>query len=572
MVTLSMDTLGEVGEILMDVQTELVFFALAFATHLLFFSKLRVPGLKVKGKKLIDEKLYPIPPVKQQRKAPAPDVSQITRFNKLLEQAVASNVDGVWSIMEDMKAFGVKPDQVTCTILLKSRSANAKATNLDMVMEILDDLDGEMDEVLFSSIVDSCVRVGRADLMTPLLLKQRTSKLVTLKSSHTYGSVIRAYGYVQDMRGAWDAWHEMKRQHITPISVTLGCMVEALVTNWDVEGGYELIQEMRHDEKTAPLVNAVIYGSIVKGFSHSKCYSRVWEVYDEMVSQKLQFSMVTFNTLIDTCARSGELDRIPKLLKDIEAQGLKMGIVTYSTILKGYCQKNMLDNAFELFEDLEKSAEFQPDEIMYNTLLDGCARQGYYSRGMTLFEKMKKTGVRPSNYTLSVLVKLANRGKKLDKAFELCDEITSKYSFRLNIHVFANLIQACINHHDLPRAIGVLERMLQERVRPDARAYSLLLRACVEAHAARDAAGILRAAMGVGEPHEQLAKFAAAAMRPERGLPGDLVSEILWGIMDACRNERLAATLLLELGPMRGGFRLDPKLRLRLAARMSDMS
>ena len=40
--------------------------------------------------------------------------------------------------------------------------------------------------------------------------------------------------------------------------------------------------------------------------------------------------------------------------------------------------------------------------------------------------------------------------------------------------------QACVKHHDLQRAVGVLERMLQERVRPDARCYSLLLRACVE--------------------------------------------------------------------------------------------
>merc|ERR1719310_2097251 len=166
--------------------------------------------------------------------------------------------------------------------------------------------------------------------------------------------------------------------------------------------------------------------------------------------------MVTFNTLIDACARSGELNRIPSLLKDIEAQGLKMGLVTYSAILKGYCHKNLLEEAFELFHSMTKTTELAPDEIMYNTLLDGCARQGLYDRGMKVFQKMNESGVRPSNYTLSVLVKLANRGKKLDKAFQICDELSSKYNFRLNVHVFDNLIQACINHRDLPRAIDVL--------------------------------------------------------------------------------------------------------------------
>jgi pentatricopeptide repeat protein len=313
----------------------------------------------------------------------------------------------------------------------------------------------------------------------------------------------------------------------------------------------------------------------VKGFSHNKNFSRMWQVYDEMVAQKLQFSIVTFNTLIDACARSGELTRIPSLLKDMKEQGLQMGIVTYSAIIKGYCAKNMLDEAFELSEDMARTTGLVPDEIMFNTLLDGCARQGLYDRGMKVFEKMEHAGVRPSNYTLSVLVKLANRAKKVDKAFAFCEELSSKYSFRLNVHVYANLIQACVKHHDLERAVGVLERMLQERVRPDARCYSLLLRACVEGGQPKEAAGILRAAMGVNgthpwsKPHPRLAKFAAAA-KPQGGLPGDLISEILTGIADFCRDERLAASLLIDLGRL-PGLKLDPKLRLRLAARMADL-
>merc|ERR1719199_210893 len=127
-----------------------------------------------------------------------------------------------------------------------------------------------------------------------------------------------------------------------------------------------------------------------------------------------------------------------------------MGLVTYSAIIKGYCGKNMLDEAFELFHEVANNTDFEPDEIMYNTLLDGCARQALYNRGMDVFEMMQKSGVRPSNFTLSVLVKLANRGKKLEKAFEICEKLSSAHRFRLNVHVVANLIQACINHHDLP--------------------------------------------------------------------------------------------------------------------------
>jgi len=490
-------------------------------------------------------------------------------FNKLLSVAVTSDASVTWKIVDEMKAFGVKPDQVSCSILLKNRCISSKVANLEKVIVMLESLDTEIDEVLFNSVVDVCVRLERADLLMPVLKQQRASKHLQVKSPHTYGSIIRAYGYVQDMQGAWDTWHDMRRQHIAPISVTLGCMVEALVTNGDIEGGYELIHEMLLDAKTAPLVNAVMYGSIIKGFSHMKCFARMWEVYDEMIVQKLQFSMVTFNTLIDACARSGELNRIPSLLKDIEAQGLKMGLVTYSAILKGYCQKNLLEEAFELFDNMTKTTQLEPDEIMYNTLLDGCARQGLYARGMEVFNRMRSSGVRPSNYTLSVLVKLANRGKKLEKAFELCDELSSTFGFRMNVHVLANLVQACIQHHDLPRAVGVLERMLKDRVRPDVRTYSMLLRACIESRKAVEVDGLLRAATGLRGAHPRLAKYSTNAAQPQGGLPGDLVSEILSGLMDTCHEEHLAAALLLDLGRL-PSLKLDPKLRLRLAARMAD--
>jgi pentatricopeptide repeat protein len=498
----------------------------------------------------------------------------ITSFNKCLSSAC--NAEAAWRLVDEMHALGVQPDRATCSILLKNRYINSKADSLEKAIAITSSLDGEMDETLLNSVVDACIRVGRGDLMIPFIRKERALRRATVKNPRTYANIIRAYGHVQDVKGVWETWNEMQRQRVAPINITLGVMVEALVSNGDIEGGYELIQSMLHDENTASLVNSVMYGSVVKGFSHTKNFNRMWQVYDEMVQQKLQFSMVTYNTLIDACARSGELSRIPSLLRDIEAQGLKMGLVTYSAIIKGYCCKNMFDDAYELFQDMVNNTDLEPDEIMFNTLLDGCARQAMYDRGMLVFDMMQRSGVRPTNYTLSVLVKLADRGKKLEKAFELCEELTTAYHFRMNVHVYANLIQACIKNGDLPRAMGVLERMLQERVRPDVRSYSLLLRAFVDARQASDAAGLLRAVAGVSGkhpwngPHPKLAKFATAALKPQAALPGDLISDVLLGIMDICHEERLAASLFADLGRQLPDLKLDPKLRLRLTARIAD--
>lgn len=490
-------------------------------------------------------------------------------FNGLLHEAGKFNADHAWSLFETMQGLGVKADQVTCSVLLKFFTPTTKASCLESVMACLAAFEEDIDEVLVGGSLEACLRVGRADLLVPLLKKLDASPHLSIKNSHTFGSVIRAYGYTHDVKGAWRTWREMKRLHISPISVTVGCMVEALTTNGDMEAGYELIQELWQDDATKGLVNAVIYGSLAKGFAQKRCFSRVWEVYDEMVARHMKFSMVTFNTLIDACARSGDLSRIPLLLKDIDAQGLKVGLITYGAILKGYCQVNRLNEAFDLVEDMKKTTNLEPDEIMYNTLLDGCARQGLYDRGMTVLDSMKASGVRPSNFTLSVLVKMANRSKKLERAFEMCEELCSQYNFRMNVHVFNNLIQACIQHQEFPRALDVLEHMLQERVKPDARTYSMLLRGCVELKRSEDAGGLLRSAFGLSGAHPCTSKARGASAQPQGGLPGELVSEILLALMDRCRAEDVAASLLVDLSRSAPYLKFDPKLRLRLTARMA---
>jgi len=287
-----------------------------------------------------------------------------------------------------------------------------------------------------------------------------------------------------------------------------------------------------------------------------------------MRAEKIVFALSTYNTLIDACARACEMASVQALLEEMATENLTPNIITYGAILKGYCQKNLLDEALELFNDMLTSG-IEPDEIVFNTLLDGCARQGLYERGMKLFQRMKDSGVKPSNYTLSVLVKLANRGKKLDRAFQICDELTSQYSFRLNVHVFANLVQACTQHNQLRRGIDTLVRMVQERVRPDTRTYSLLLKSCVENREGKQAEGLLRAAMGLSGVHPQLEAFSKSALQAQGGLPGDLVSEILQGLMDDCKEEKATAALLVELAKI-PGLKLDPKLRLRLLVRKGN--
>jgi pentatricopeptide repeat protein len=244
--------------------------------------------------------------------------------------------------------------------------------------------------------------------------------------------------------------------------------------------------------------------------------------------------------------------------------GLEANLVTYSTILKGYCQENRLGKAFELLKEMKQSMTYQPDEITYNTLIDGCARHGLYEKGVLLLREMQQAGVRPSNFTLSVLVKLARRSRRPEKAFELCKELAQQYNLRLNIHVYNNLIHACTSNQDMQHALQVLEQMLREKNRPDVRTYTLLLHCSVACGDVWETAGLLRAAYGLRGTHPTLTQFDKYATKSCGKLSLELVTEILEGLVHK-RNVEVMVDLLRDLHGV-PGLKIDPKLQLRLTS------
>ena len=66
-----------------------------------------------------------------------------------------------------------------------------------------------------------------------------------------------------------------------------------------------------------------------------------------------------------------------------------------------------------------------------------------FDEGHDLLKEMLKEGVAPSNFTLSIMVKLLNRARKVEQAFSLVKEITEQYKFKANVHVYTNLMQGC---------------------------------------------------------------------------------------------------------------------------------
>merc|ERR1719428_471777 len=325
-------------------------------------------------------------------------------FNELINTKVeAGDQKGVWDLVKEMKSSGVSPNSVTCSILLKALTERASKQDVKRTMDIVDHMDDPMDEVLFSSIIEACLRVGQLDLLSEQMRKYAHQGGLVALTAPTYGSMIKAYGQARDVERMWELWVEMDKRNVKPTAITLGCMVDALVKNRRVEDAWELIHATLADPSRRSLVNNIIYSTVLKGFAMTKQNEKLFAVYAEIQKQGVEVNTVMYNTMINACAACGAMDRVPQLLADMKAANVKPDTITYSTVVKGHCLSGNVDRAFEVLGEMQADGEYKPDEILYNCLLDGCAKEHRIEQALELYDNMKKDNVAASNFTLCTL-------------------------------------------------------------------------------------------------------------------------------------------------------------------------
>jgi pentatricopeptide repeat protein len=114
--------------------------------------------------------------------------NQVT-YNELLNALVTTkDRKEMWGLVREMSSIGMRPNAVTCSIILKSLTAHSATEDVRQAMALIDNMHEDMDEVLFASVVEACVRVGQLD---PQLQAPAVRKL--WRARGPYGTDVRVH-------------------------------------------------------------------------------------------------------------------------------------------------------------------------------------------------------------------------------------------------------------------------------------------------------------------------------------------------------------------------------------------
>ena len=63
------------------------------------------------------------------------------------------------------------------------------------------------------------------------------------------------------------------------------------------------------------------------------------------------------------------------------------------------------------------------DEVLYNSLLDGCLKANQLEMALKCYSNMKKLKIKASNVTYSILAKIYQKLGQIDKSLGILDEM-----------------------------------------------------------------------------------------------------------------------------------------------------
>jgi len=384
-------------------------------------------------------KMAPLPPGSSPSAPPGRNGAPSSPLEELMRR---KGIDEAWDALEEMQREGHFVDRFTVSRMLmktvgdgRTRWTPAKVyRGIALVEQFIQQQPEEADEVLFNALLDTCCRMKDIGRLETSMKRMRELKIYP--SHVTLGILVKAYGQGGDVSRVLKVWNEMAEQRRHANAVTYGCMIDACVKCGHLQKAVEIFQDMKAHKRHR---NTILYTMLIKGHGLEKNLSAALELFREMRVEGVPCNTITYNSIIDVCIKCSETDTAEEIFREMTAPGshVQPDLITYSTLLKGYCHIGDLDKALQVAETI-KACGLKCDELVYNTLVDGCVKANDLSAGIGLFAEMTQSGMRPSSITHSILIRLYQRNGYKGDAFD----------------AVAQLYQ----HHGLDRPNAVTER------------------------------------------------------------------------------------------------------------------
>lgn len=229
-----------------------------------------------------------------------------------------------------------------------------------------------------------------------------------------YNIMLRILGKARKWSKVEDLWDEMRTKRISPINSTYGTLIDVYSKGGHKEEAVVWLQRM-NEQGMEP--DEVTLGSIIQMYKKAGEFTKAEEFFKMWSSGKtmkdkstvrrhsnnarkassgvhLSLSRYTYNTLIDTYGKAGQLEEMSQTFKKMLNDGVIPDTITFNTMIHIYGNSGTLEEVNELVQKM-KELNCTPDTRTYNILISLYARRDDINLAFCFFITMKKACLEP---------------------------------------------------------------------------------------------------------------------------------------------------------------------------------
>ena len=403
------------------------------------------------------------------------DVTLNTKMDILIKGGCISKA---WELFDEMKPkYKIEPDRYSYTTIIKTFRYECDETKLDKILGIMKLFKEtrkclSTDEIIFNCILDVCLKLGKVDKAE--LVFKSMSEYGLYPSKISYAIMIRGYGQFYKLDEAFKLFEEMKNNaKIEPNEIIYGCLMNACVRCSNLKKVTQVYLEMQEKDIR---MNIILYTTLIKAYAKGKNIDDAFKVYEKMLRDPYSKpNIIAHNAMLDCCVECNNITKMNEIYMNIKNKFLesdesaecpKPDLSTYSTVVKGFSKSKDMEKVFDIYQFLKNSKEFVLDEVIYNTVLDACAKTGNYSLAMEVIEDMNKSTIKKSNVTYSILIKIFSNNKEDEKAIKVFEEMKAN-GIKPGLIVYTCLIQTCFKSKKFSLGVELFEDMKKMGLKPD---------------------------------------------------------------------------------------------------------
>ncbi|KAF7067053.1 hypothetical protein CFC21_072972 [Triticum aestivum] len=324
------------------------------------------------------------------------------------------------------------------TIILKEQKDWRRA------IEIFDWFRGqrrhEVNVIHYNVVLCAVGRARRWDLVAGLWHQMHSCGVAP--DNTTYGTLIDVYCKGGRETAALLWLGDMCKRGLVPDEVTMSTVLHAHKKAGEYEKAELFFQRWSSESDTGLdghlCYSLYTYNTLIDTYGKAGQLEKVSDMFNQMLREGVAPSIITFNTLIHVWGKHHRMEQVASLVRMMEEFQCPPDTRTYNTLISLYRESNEIDVAEHYFCKM-KAEKLVPDVVSCRTLLYGYCTRGMVSKAEALVKEMDESGLVIDEYTQSALTRMYVNAGMLEQSWcwfeRFCNQMDSE-CFSANIDAF----------------------------------------------------------------------------------------------------------------------------------------